>query len=117
MSPTSKVKKELLLLRQKGKCAGCGKSFKELRVKPIVHHVGTSDRVDMLQLLCPNCHSKAHHYKTRESDWGETETVIVRHRMGRGGKKKKAVRKKKKVAKEKKRTEDEEDEWEEEEEW
>jgi 5-methylcytosine-specific restriction endonuclease McrA len=94
MSPVSKTKRELLLLRQKGKCAGCKKSFKELKVKPVLHHIGKSDRIDVLQLLCPNCHSKAHHFKTREGDWGDKETVVVRKRMGRKRKPKKKPRKK-----------------------
>lgn len=64
-------------------------------VKPRLHHVGKSDRIDALELLCPNCHSKAHTWKTRthETLFGvEKERVLVKKRMG----KKKTVKKKKK---------------------
>lgn len=95
--PVPKTKRELLLLRQKGKCAGCRKSFKRMGVKPRLHHVGESNRIDALELLCPNCHSKAHTWKTRTSEtlFGvEKERVLVKKRMGKA--KKRKTRKKKK---------------------
>lgn len=92
--PVPKTKRELLLFKQKGKCAGCGKSFKRMGVKPRLHHIGKSNRIDALELLCPNCHSKAHKYKTRTTLWGEKERVVVKKRMGKA--KKRKTRKKKK---------------------
>ena len=95
--PVPKTKRELLLLRQKGKCAGCRKSFKKMGVKPRLHHIGKSNRIDALELLCPNCHSKAHEWKTKTTEtlFGvEKETVLVKKRMG-----KKKTRKKKRKKK------------------
>lgn len=90
--PVRATTKELLLLRQKGKCARCRKSFASMRVKPVVHHTGISNQARSLQLLCPNCHSKAHVIKVRSGDWGKTRTVVVKKKFG----KKKTVRRKKK---------------------
>ena len=96
-----KTKRELLLFRQKGKCAGCGKSFKRMGVTPRLHHIGKSNRIDALQLLCPNCHSKAHKWKTKTDSWtGEKERVLVKKRMG-----------KKKPARKRKKRKRESDEW------
>lgn len=94
----SRTKRELLLLRQKGKCAGCGKSFKRMGVKPRLHHIGKSNRIDALELLCPNCHSKAHTYKTRTTGFfgEEKERVVVRKRMGKAKKRKTRKKRKKK---------------------
>lgn len=91
--PVPKVKKELLLLKQKGKCARCRKSFSSMKVKPVVHHTGKSNQIRSMQLLCPNCHSKAHVIKSRSDGWGGTQTVVVRKKFG----KKKTVKKKKKI--------------------
>lgn len=97
--PVPKTKRELLLLRQKEKCAGCGKSFKRMGVKPRLHHIGKSNRIDALELLCPNCHSKAHEWKTKTS-WGlfgeEKERVLVKKRMGKPKKRKTRKKRKKK---------------------
>jgi hypothetical protein len=43
-----------------------------------------------MQLLCPNCHTKAHEIKVKSDDWGGTYTVVKRKKFG----KKKAVKKK-----------------------
>jgi len=90
-----KTKRELLLFRQKDKCAGCGKSFKRMGVTPRLHHIGKSNRIDALQLLCPNCHSQAHKWKTRTDSWtGEKETVLVKKRMGKKKTRKKRTKRK-----------------------
>ncbi|MFQ5758814.1 MAG: HNH endonuclease [Candidatus Bathyarchaeia archaeon] len=92
----SQSKRELLLYRQKGKCAGCGKSFKRMRVKPHLHHIGKSNRIDALELLCPNCHSRSHTYKTKTDSWtGEKKRKVVKKRMGKKPARKKATKKKK----------------------
>lgn len=94
--PVSKTKRELLLLRQKGKCAGCGKSFKRMGVTPRLHHIGKSNRIDALELLCPNCHSKAHKWKTKTDSWtGEKQKILVKKRMGKRKTTKRKKRKKK----------------------
>ena len=90
--PVPKTKREKLRAKQKGKCARCGKSFAVMRVKPILHHVRKSNQLGSMQLLCPNCHSKAHTYKTTDSVWGGKDVMIVRKRFG----KKKTVKRKKK---------------------
>lgn len=93
--PVSKTTKELLLYQQENKCAGCKKSFERMGVTPRIHHVGKTNRIDTLELLCPNCHSKAHTWKTktRKVPFGgeEKERVLVKKRMG----KKKTIKKKK----------------------
>ncbi len=82
-------------MKQKGKCARCKKSFASMRVKPVVHHTGKSNQIRSMQLLCPNCHSKAHEFKVKAGDWGDTYTVVKRKRFG----KKKTVKKKRKKRK------------------
>jgi 5-methylcytosine-specific restriction endonuclease McrA len=94
-----KTKRQLLYYKQKGKCKGCGKSFKSLGVKPRLHHVGKTSRISDLQLLCPNCHDeKAHAWKTRIEPLIGKERVIVKKRLGKG-----KIRKKKEAKKRRKR--------------
>jgi 5-methylcytosine-specific restriction endonuclease McrA len=93
--PVPKAKRELLLLKQKGKCARCRRNFASMRVKPVLHHTGKSNQIRSMQLLCPNCHSKAHEFKVKEGDWGATYTVVKRRKFG----KKKTVKKRKKKKK------------------
>jgi len=81
--PVPRTKRAKLRAMQKGKCARYGRSFAVMRVKPILHHIRKSNQLRSMQLLCPNCHSKAHSYKTRSSGWGEKEVVIVRKSFGR----------------------------------
>lgn len=93
----SKTKKELLLYRQNSKCAGCGLDFKATGVKPKLHHIGKSNRIDALQLLCPNCHDQAHTWKTRTHETilgSEKEKVLVKRRMGRAAGKKRRKKEK-----------------------
>jgi len=64
-------------------------------VTPRLHHIGKSNRIDALQLLCPNCHSQAHKWKTRTDSWtGEKETVLVKKRMGKKKTRKKRTKRK-----------------------
>jgi 5-methylcytosine-specific restriction endonuclease McrA len=95
-----KTKRQLRYYQQKGKCAGCGKSFKSLGVKPILHHIGKTSRISDIQLLCPNCHDeKAHEWKTITEPLIGKQRVIVRKRLG-----KKKVKKKRESKKPKKRS-------------
>jgi len=92
----SETKRKLLLDRQKGKCAHCKKSFKIMRVIPHLHHIGKSDRIDALELLCPNCHSKAHKRRTKTDSWtGVKYTILEKKRMGKTKVTKRKKRKKK----------------------
>jgi 5-methylcytosine-specific restriction endonuclease McrA len=95
--PVSESKRELLMYKQNGKCAGCGLDLKKSGVKIHLHHVGKSNRIDALELLCPNCHSKAHKWKTKKTETllgVKKERVLIKKRMGKS-KKKKAKPKKK----------------------
>jgi 5-methylcytosine-specific restriction endonuclease McrA len=95
-----RTKRQLLYYKQRGKCAGCGKSFKSLGVKPRLHHVGKTSRISDLQLLCPNCHDeKAHEWKTRIEPLIGKQRVIVKKRLG-----KKKVKKKRESKKSKERS-------------
>jgi len=55
--------KKHLLEFQKGKCDKCKKSFKRMKVRPILHHKNekrNDNRIVNMVLLCPNCHDKVH---------------------------------------------------------
>jgi len=73
--PISLQKK--LLLRCKGKCEmpDCDVDFVKESVKPHIHHIDgnpKNNKPSNLIVVCPNCHSKLHKYKTvKEEDfWG-----------------------------------------------
>ena len=86
------------MYKQKGKCAGCGLDLKKSGVKIHLHHVGKSNRIDALELLCPNCHSKAHKWKTKTTETligVEKERILIKKRMGKPKKRTKAKPKKK----------------------
>lgn len=64
--PVRSPKKIDIILKQKGKCFWCRKPIPS-GVKPHVHHRNgnpSDNRDKNLIVLCPNCHSKAHEYKT-----------------------------------------------------
>jgi hypothetical protein len=92
--PVPKTNVDKLLVKQKGKCARCRKSFGVMRVKPILHHTRKSNQLRSMQLLCPNCHSKAHEFKTKSDGWGGKEVVVVRKSFGKKKTTKKKRRKK-----------------------
>jgi len=77
----SKPKREFLHEKQRGKCRGCKKSSEMEALR--LHHVGKSNRITDLQLLCPNCHDKAHEWKTKKEPFvlGKDRT-LVKKRMG-----------------------------------
>lgn len=94
--PVNATTRKLLLLKQKGKCARCRKTFASMKVKPILHHTAKSNQIRFMQLICPNCHSKgAHVIKKRPDGWGGMETVVVRKKFGRKKTAKKKKRKRK----------------------
>ncbi len=92
--PVQKSKKDKLFEKQKGKCARCRKSFSQMRVKPVLHHTRKSNQIGSMQLLCPNCHSKAHAFRKKSDGWGGTSTVVVRKKFGAKRKVKKKKRRK-----------------------
>jgi 5-methylcytosine-specific restriction endonuclease McrA len=94
--PVPKTKRDKLLAKQNGKCTRCRKSFAVMRVKPILHHVRKSNQLRSMELLCPNCHSKAHDYKTKSNGWGGKKVVLVRKRFGTKKPVKKEQKKRKK---------------------
>jgi len=80
--PVGKTVRQKLLGKQNGKCARCRKSFSTMRVKPVLHHTRKSNQLRSMQLLCPNCHSKAHVIKKTEDVWGGITTVVKRKKFG-----------------------------------
>jgi hypothetical protein len=91
-----KTKIDTLLVKQKGRCARCRKSFGVMRVKPILHHIRKSNQLRSMQLLCPNCHTKAHEIKIRDHGWGEKETIVIRKSFGKKEPVKKAKQRRRK---------------------
>lgn len=52
----------------------------------MVHHIGKSNRISDLQLLCPNCHysEEAHQWVTKRDPWtGEKYPRLVKKRLGK----------------------------------
>jgi len=63
----------------------------------MVHHVGKSNRINDLELLCPNCHysEKAHIWVTKKDPWtGEKYPRLIKKRLGKKKVKKKRESKK-----------------------
>jgi Zn finger protein HypA/HybF involved in hydrogenase expression len=81
--PIGKKARQELLEKRKGKCARCRKSFSTMRVKPVLHHTRKSNQLRSMQLLCPNCHTKAHVIKKTEGAWGGIKTVVKRKKVWR----------------------------------
>jgi|YelNatPaOPRAMG01_1025707.scaffolds.fasta_scaffold236495_1 5-methylcytosine-specific restriction endonuclease McrA len=61
-----------LLLRCKGKCEECGLDFHKEGIRPHFHHKDgnpKNNKPSNLIVVCPNCHSKFHKWKTvKEED-------------------------------------------------
>jgi 5-methylcytosine-specific restriction endonuclease McrA len=61
-----------LLLRCKGKCEKCGLDFHKEGIRPHFHHKDgnpKNNKPSNLIVVCPNCHSKFHKWKTvKEED-------------------------------------------------
>jgi len=100
--PISLQKK--LLLRCKGKCEmpDCDVDFVKESVKPHIHHIDgnpKNNKPSNLIVVCPNCHSKLHKYKTvKEEDfWGfvtkKRKLVAIKPKKLKIGKKKPAKKK------------------------
>ena len=61
--PVGKTVRKVLLKYQDGKCWMCKRSFKEMSVRPVLHHKNLNpndNRISNLVLICPNCHDKIH---------------------------------------------------------
>jgi len=101
-NPVGSGKKTDALIRAKGKCQKCGKSLEGLR--PHIHHKNgnpSDNRSSNLIVLCPNCHSTMHVYRTKTEYhpiYGATKkTVLVTKRIKTRGRKKKSRKKKRKT--------------------
>ena len=54
-------------MRCKGKCEKCGLDFHKKGVRPHFHHKDgdpKNNKLSNLIVICPNCHSKLHTWKT-----------------------------------------------------
>ena len=84
---------------QNGKCAKCHRSIKEMKVRPILHHVNLNpkdNRPENLIVICPNCHDKIHQKEKKvvrivRNPLGFAERKVVR--IGRKTKKHKTKKK------------------------
>jgi hypothetical protein len=96
-------KKWILEYVQKGKCANCHKSIKQMKVRPIVHHKNLNpmdNRPQNLIVICPNCHDKIHQKEKKvrkrfTGPWGSTEYRVVKVRPRKKTKKKKTTKRRK----------------------
>ena len=78
--PTSKLKNRLIKANLvEDKCAICGLSL--WLDKPIsleIHHINgicNDNRIDNLQLICPNCHSQTENFRGRNIDKNKSEDI------------------------------------------
>ena len=91
-----------LLKVQNGKCAKCKKSFKQMRVRPILHHKNLNpkdNRITNLMLVCPNCHDKIHQREKKvrvktKDQFGFTTHKVVKKTVKKKPSKKKTSKRK-----------------------
>ena len=103
--PVRKSDRKFLLKHQKGTCWRCKKSFKQMSVRPILHHKNLNpkdNRISNIILICPNCHDKIHqtYRKIRRvvrGPFGINKVRIVK--IKKGGKRKKRRSGKRKIKK------------------
>jgi hypothetical protein len=88
--------KKHLLDYQNGKCNRCKKSFKQMKVRPILHHKNLNpkdNRITNMILVCSNCHDKIHQkqqnvrVKTKDA-FGYTTYKVVKRGVKKKSKKK-----------------------------
>ena len=100
--PIPKSLERKVLLRSKGKCEICGLDFEKEGVKAHIHHIDGNPKHNVLSnliVVCPNCHSKLHKYKTvkKEDFWGfvtkKRKLVTIKPEKIKKGKKKPATKK------------------------
>lgn len=61
--PVRKSDREHLLDYQGGKCWSCHRSFRQMGVRPILHHKNLNpkdNRITNMVLICSNCHDRIH---------------------------------------------------------
>jgi hypothetical protein len=101
-TPVRSSDKKHLLDYQNGKCFTCKKSFKQMKVRPILHHKNLNpkdNRISNMILVCPNCHDKIHQkqqkvrIKTKDA-FGLTTYKVVKRGVKRKSNKKKKRKKK-----------------------
>ena len=91
-----------LLEFQHGKCAKCKKSFKQMKVRTILHHKNLNpkdNRITNMILVCPNCHDKIHQrekkVRVRTTDqFGFSTHKVVKKTVRKKPTKKKTTKKK-----------------------
>lgn len=96
--------KKHLLDHQNGKCYRCKKSFKQMKVRAILHHKNLNpkdNRITNMVLVCPNCHDKIHQkqkkVRVRTTDaLGFTTYKVVKKGVKKKSKAKKKTRRKRK---------------------
>lgn len=96
-----KTIRKVLLKYQDGKCWMCKKSFKDMKVRPVLHHKNLDpkdNRISNLVLICPNCHDKIHQKvkKVRKRVTGPLGFPEYRVVKVKGNTRKKTKKKKKK---------------------
>lgn len=103
-----------LLLRCRGKCEVCGLDFVKEGVRPHFHHKDgnpKNNKPSNLIVVCPNCHSKLHKWKTVEERdmFGfvvkKRKLVTIKPKKQKASKKSKKIKKKSKRRRRKRRTE------------
>jgi len=94
-----------LLLRAKGKCEKCHREFYKLGIKPHFHHKygnPKNNKPSNILVLCPNCHSTFHKWKTvkEENIFGfvtkKRKLVTIKPKKRKATKKKTKRRKRRK---------------------
>jgi len=101
--PVRQSDRKHLLDYQKGKCFKCKKSFKQMRVRPILHHKNLNpkdNRITNLILICPNCHDKIHQKQKKvrvrtTNIYGLPEYKVVKKTVRKKFTKKKKTKKRK----------------------
>jgi 5-methylcytosine-specific restriction endonuclease McrA len=80
------LRKYILSKVQNGKCAKCHRNIREMKVRPILHHVNLNpkdNRPENLIVICPNCHDKIHQKEKKvvrivRGPFGYSERRIVK---------------------------------------
>jgi len=76
--PVGQSMRTKLLVRSKGKCEKCHRSFEG--IKPHIHHKDgnpKNNKMTNLKVLCPNCHSSAHDKPIKKKPITEFENPFM----------------------------------------
>ncbi len=103
-TPVRTSDKKHLLDYQKGKCYRCKKSFKQMKVRAILHHKNLNredNRITNMVLVCPNCHDKIHQKKQNVRVKTTDAFGLLTYKIVKRGVRKKSAPKKKKTTRKK----------------